>query len=543
MESRDLNNWLQTKDSLRSIANYISQKIDRKLDPPEIRDLKKKINGYSSYYEGQVDSPNDEQGFKNIQKDIARRYLKVIREREEIPASTMNTHEMLKAEITDANKEVHEASGFTELKYQDEWCFDGEGKMAKSKYGGRSGKDLGLFGEQPNIAMSGFGEPIIVSDASDYPHPPDYSPSRAANSTNANANTVARQKPANMSEEQWTAFQDKFMQGLRNATNQELELEKQLAEEEKERDDLMFDTIKDQKKAIDNINASIRKLTDMAEYFYKSQKTKDETPADKKPDATIGFKDAYLQFDTRFRNTTFSQTDNVGKFQWVVSSVPFNSTDTGVGVVFPIDNIMEMEISEFDIPQDNTYPNYYNSVSLFIEEFNTQAVMGSEGTRHHWLFKTTDMGSVTRLTPTRRNFTFKDPIKTISNMTFTFRWPYQLLPFNIDRMDATLTPNSNPAEWTTALPHNINTNNPVYFRNVSTGDVTLDEQINTVNGLQITKIDAFTFTVPIDFTTVGTAIVTEVYFGSKRILIPIRFRCISYGKATNYMSTTGENDT
>lgn len=542
MDSKDLNNWLQTKDSLRTIANYISSKIERKLAPTEIRDLKSKINGYSKNYEGQVDSEEDAKGFKNIQKDIAARYLKVIRSREEIPASTINTHEMLKAEITDANKEIHEASGFAELKYQDSWCFDGEGQLAKSKYGGRSGKDLGIFGEQPNIAMSGFGEPIIVSNASDfYDEPPNRGIN--VNGSSTGANMVERQKPANMSEADWAQFQDKFMQSFKNASNQELELEKQLAEEEKERDDLMYDAIKDQKKAIDSINLAMRKITDMAEYFYKKQKTADELPEEKKPTQEIGFKDAYLQFDTRYRNTTYTQIDNVGKWQWVVSSVPFVSTETGVGVVFPIDNIMEMEISPFNIPQDNTYPNYYNQVSLFIEEFNTQAVMGSEGTRYHWLFDTTNMGSYTKLTPTRRNFTFKDPIKTIGNMTFVFRWPFQVVPFNLDRMDATLVPNSNPAQWVTALPHNINTNDPVYFTNVDTGDTTLNEQINTVDGLQITKVDAFTFTVPVDFSTVGTAIFTNVYFGSKRILIPIRFRCISYGKITNYMSTTGENDT
>jgi len=541
MDSRDLNNWLRTKSSMRSIANYISSKIDRKLTEPEIRDLNKKISEYSSLYKGQVDSPEDAKGFKNIQKDIAMKYINVIRNREEIPAYTINTHEMLKAEITDANKEIHEASGFAELKYQDEWCFEGEGKLAKSKYGGRSGKDLGIFGEQPNIAMSGFGEPIIVSNASDFGDS-SYVPSKSNAATNT-TNMVERQKPANMSDADWVAFQDKFMQSFKNASNQELELEKQLAEEEKERDDLMYDTIKDQKKAIDSMNLALRKMADMADYFYKKQVALDNIPSDKKPTQEIGFKDAYLQFDTRYRNTTYTQIDNVGKWQWVVSSNPFVSTETGVGVVFPIDNIMEMEISPFNIPQDNTYPNYYNQISVFIEEFNTQAVMGSEGTRYHWLFDTTNMGSYTRLTPTRRNFTFKDPIKTISNMTFVFRWPFQVVPFNLDRMDATLTPNSNPAEWTTALPHNINTNDPVYFTGVDTGDVTLNGQINTPDGLQITKIDSFTFTVPVDFSTVGTPIFTNVYFGSKRILIPIRFRCISYGKVTNYMSTTGENDT
>jgi len=551
MDYRDICKWLSAKESMRTIANLISDKIDRKLQASEIRDLQGHIKRVANQYVGQVSHPRDDpRGFRNIQKDVAKRYRKIITKREGIPSSEINTHEMLKAEIVDSNKDIHEASGFAELKHQDEYCFDADGIPAKTKFGGRSGKDIGIFGEQPVVMTGGAGRARVVSTVA-AAKSSGMIPYRKADDDDDEADddddeddeaepTIMPQRPSGMTEEQWEQFQEKFTQTIRETSERQIQTDVGHWEEEKARDDSIYDVLQDQKIATDEIKYSLQKIMGMAEYFYKVKKTSDELPPEQRKDE-IWFRDSYLQFDTRFRDLTFTQIDNEGQWRWAVSNIPFIAIGDGVGVTFALEDIVEMEIEEFEIPLDNLFPNYYGRVTLFIEELNTQSVMSSENTRYHWDFKTSVNGNRMVLTPMRRKFTFKDPIRFLTQTTLTFRWPYQLVPFNLERITAVATPGSNPVLWTTTLPHNINTNDPIYFTDVDTGNPVINSLVNSTNGHQITKISSTSFTIPIDFTTVGAATSGVPIFGQKRIIIPIRFRCLSRGIPTNYMKGVGEH--
>lgn len=492
MDHNELYKLLIDKEqSLRFIANRISKKIERKLQGNEIRELVKCIKAWSKQYADQVEDEDDEDELKDIRIDIANRYRKILKTRYKPAVSEMDTHEMMKSQLFEDNIKIHEASGYSELKYQDEYCEDGQGNMSSVKFGGPSGNDKGIFGEQPVIASEGGRPKTIRAIRENEPDSEDENPK-----LDENGNIV----------------QDDKIREL-------------LAESSVHSEDIKLYT---------------QKIQDMVEYFYKKDKKSLETPADTDPDK-IHFRDAYLQFDTRFRDLTFTFDDNTGQYRWAVSNIPFLQADGSVGVIFELSDIIEMEIEAFYVPLDNTFYNFYNRITLFIEEINTQAVMSSENTRYHWNFDTEIVGNRLLLTPVRRKMIFKDPIRFLNQTTFTLRSPFQLIPFCKDRMPATSTPGTNPALFTTAEPHCLTSNDLIYFVGVNTGDATISSLLNDDRGLQITKINGTQFTVPVDFTTIAVPITTVPYFGSKRVVIPIRFRCLSRGIETNFLKAVGEH--
>ena len=214
-----------------------------------------------------------------------------------------------------------------------------------------------------------------------------------------------------------------------------------------------------------------------------------------------------------------------------------------MGVIFELEDIVELEIEEFSIPLDNTFNNFYGLVSLFVEEIATQAVMSSENTRYHFLFRTIPEGNRLRLVPTRGKMIFRKPIRFLTQTTFTFRYPFEQIPFCQDRMTVTSTPGTNPVVWTAPEPHCLNTNDVVYFTDAYTGNIVINTALNSVDGYAITKLNATQFTIPIDFTTVAAPVLTVSYFGSKRLLIRMRVRCLSRGEETNFMKAVGEHIT
>lgn len=527
MDPRDLKKWLSEKESLNVIANNISKKLKRKLLSNEIVTLKKYVESWAKEYANQVEDKKDP-GFLRIQVDIADRFHKVITKRSRPPTSTINVHEMLKSQIKEENVEVHDTSGFPELKYQDDTCFDEDGNPI-DRFGGASGRDFGLYGEQPTIVRTDQGYATLSSVKRSgrtgsggrvmYDNPAQYNPTQY-NSTSENANVSESSKPSNQGD--LTNFITQF------------------SEEEKTRDEKAEQLMIESNIMLEDMKIMLDKMNRILEYYYKRDVEQHNLPNDTDP-KKVYFRDAYLQFDTRYRDLTHSFEENPGQFRWAVSNIPFLQQDGAAGVVFGLEDIVEMEVESFEIPADNTFPNYYNRITLFIEEINTQAVMASEDTRYHWDFETSVSGNKIRLTPLRRKMVFIDPYRSLVQTTFVLRAPYQNIPFSKDRMVAVATPGSNPVIWTTAEPHIINTNDPVYFTGVDTGDIVVNTAINDKDGWPIIKLNSTQFTVPVSFATILLPISTVVYFGSKRIIIPIRFRCLSRGKETNFMQAVGEH--
>jgi hypothetical protein len=521
MDPSQLSQLLGSKQSLILIANKVSAKISRKLNNGEIQELRKCAKKWASNYTDQVDDIDDADSptFKNIQTDIAKRFFDYLKKRSAPPVSIIDTKEMLKSEINGENVVIHEASGFAELKYQDEYCGDNQ---SNAKFGGPVGDEHGIFGEQPTIVSQG-GRPKTLR-------------------------TIQAERNSDMEAERQAALELEYEQHLYDPiTGRQLEtgnIDRFLSQYPTSGGVLAAERgqelMVEQNVMTEDMKLLLDDLKKYAEYFYKKDKKIGEIPPEEDP-SKIAFQDAYLIFDSRNRDLSLVPEDNPGKFRWLVSNIPFLQSDGSAGVIFELSDIIEMEIDSFQIPLDNTFNNSYNRVSLFIEEISTQAVMSSENTRYHMMFETSVQGSWLKLTPLRRKMIFRDPIRFLTQATFVFRYPFQIVPFCKDRLTAVSTPGSNPALWTTAEPHCLNTNDIVYFTDVDTGDAAINTLLNDVNGLPIIKINSTQFTINVNFATVLTPITTVPYFGSKRILITLRFRCLSRGKETNFIKAVGEH--
>jgi hypothetical protein len=523
MDPRDLKKWLSEKKSLNVIANLVSKRLQRKLMAGEIVSLKKYIENAAKNYADQVESKDN---MIDVQGDIATRFYRALTKHSKPPSSTINVHEMLKSQIKEENVEVHEASGYAELKYQDDICYDDDGNPI-DRFGGASGRDFGLYGEQPTIVRTERGYETLSSVITNnaiarssgrgiaYDNPALIGTSTNSTDTHDTHNSIVVSEP-----------------GLGAFINQ-------FSNEERTRDEKMERLMIEANLMAEDMKIMLDKLVRIMEYNHKKDVELHNLPNDTDP-KKVYFRDAYLQFDTRYRDLTHTFDENPGQYRWAVSNIPFLQQDGAAGVVFGLEDIVEMEVEAFEIPADNTFPNYYNRITLFIEEINTQAVMASEDTRYHWDFSTSVSGNKILLTPLRRKMVFIDPYRSLVQSTFVLRAPYQPIPFSKDRMVA-VSQSTNPVIWTTAEPHVINTNDPVYFTDVDTGDIVVNTAINDKDGWPIIKLNSTQFTVAVDFTSVLAPVTTVVYFGAKRVIIPIRFRCLSRGKETNFMQAVGEH--
>lgn len=516
MDPRDLKKWLSEDASINIIANNVSKKLRRKLYTNEIVTLKKYTESWAKEYANQVKSKKDP-GMLNIQVDIANRFYGVIAKRSRPPTATINVQEMLKSQIKEENVDVHEASGFAELKYQDDTCVDDNGEPI-DRFGGASGRDFGLYGEQPVIVKGDQGFQTLSSILDNN--------AAVISRTGGGGGGIMSDNPGALTSIDNGNSLSTFIQ--------------QYTAEERSHDEKLEQLMIENNLRMEDVKLALDKMNRMLEFYYKRDMTQYNLPNDADPNK-IYFRDAYLHFDTRVRDLTHTFEENPGQYRWAVSNIPFQQQDGAAGVVFGLEDIVEMEVEPFEIPADNTFPNDYNRISLFIEEINTQAVMSSENTRYHWLFETSVSGNKLKLTPTRRKLVFVDPYRSLVQTTFVFRAPYQIMPFSKDRLTGTATPGSNPVLWTTTEPHVINTNDRVYFSGVDTGDIVVNTAINDPDGWPIIKINSTQFTIAVDFTAIAIPISTVVYFGSKRIIIPIRFRCLSRGKQTNFMQAVGEH--
>jgi len=434
------------------------------------------------------------------------------------PVARIDTHEMMKSQIREENVVIHQPSGFAELKYQDEWCEDADGNPT-AKFGGRSGREVGIFGEQPTIASRG-GRPKTLQTIN-----AEVEEEKRVAIKNAETILIDEETGEPIPEDEIDNYLTEFMV---------------FAEGEKARDERSQGLMIENNLMTEDSKILLEDIKKAVEHFYLKDRKKEELPADTDPEL-VWFRDAYLLFDTRYRDLTFDQIENTGQFRWGISNIPFLQADGQVGVIFELEDIVELAIEEFSIPLDNTFNNFYGLVSLFIDEIATQAVMSSENTRYHFMLRTIPDGNRLRLVPTRDRMIFKNPIRYLTQTTFTFSYPFEHLPFCQDRMSATSTPGTNPALWTTVEPHCLSTNDLVYFTGADTGDPVINSELNDRNGLAITKINATQFTVPVDFTTVATPVLTVPYFGSKRLIIRIRARCLSRGEETNFMKAVGEH--
>ena len=235
-----------------------------------------------------------------------------------------------------------------------------------------------------------------------------------------------------------------------------------------------------------------------------------------------------ILLDSRWRSF---DTDGTTLFKWSFSNTvaalqgTFNTTS-------PVRDIISIKVLPFKIPYSFSAENSTKNITMYFNEFSNQCVIAQEGRKYHHWFEYTKEDDWLSLDAKRYNggvYNFDKPITTLDTLTVSFGSPLQIIQFDIDRMNATFTIGS-PTTLTFPSPHNLTTGNTIYFTNFITtnsGDFVITNQVNTLAGLEVTRVDATTITIAVDSSAmIGVPNSPVAFFGEKRIYIPIEITYI-----------------
>lgn len=209
----------------------------------------------------------------------------------------------------------------------------------------------------------------------------------------------------------------------------------------------------------------------------------------------------------------------------------------GSGIITSISNmrdIVEMEIYPFSIPYMPAADNYYQKITLSILELSAISIDAYENSQFHFIFQGKINGNLIDLTPINKTFRFFKPIARINEFSLRFGSPLSPIVFDNDRLyTSSINYGSNPGIITFAESHNLVTGDLVYVENFTTltpaKDLNIINEINSSQGHICTRINNTSISINVDLTQIALAsqivgLSVLVYFGSKRILLPLKFR-------------------
>jgi hypothetical protein len=242
-------------------------------------------------------------------------------------------------------------------------------------------------------------------------------------------------------------------------------------------------------------------------------------------------RDSNILIDSRYQN--LANTDR--------SRIPFtivNNTKTkipGSGIITSIgliQDILEIEIFPFSIPYISAADNYYKKITMSILELSSISIDAYEDSQFHFMFTAEKNKNLIDLTPINSVFRFYKPIAKLIDFTLRFGSPLTPIVFDKDRLyTKSIDYTSNPGILTFSEDHNLLSGDIIYITNFTSNDPAKDlniiNEINSKNGHLCTRTNNDEISINIDFGLVSspnTSLSIEVYFGSKRILMPMRIR-------------------
>jgi hypothetical protein len=243
------------------------------------------------------------------------------------------------------------------------------------------------------------------------------------------------------------------------------------------------------------------------------------------------WRDSNILVDSRYQNIANSDRSKI------VFSIESNTKikNPGSGVITTISNmrdVVEMEIFPFSIPYIAAADNYYKKITLSILELSSISIEAYEDSQFHFIFQTNVNGNLIDLIPINKIFRFYKPITRINEFSLRFGSPLNPITFDKDRLTtSSISYISNPGSLTFSESHNLITGDLIYIDEFTTNSPAIDlniiNEINNHQGHICTRINNTTITINVDFTQITNPIATLsvlVYFGSKRIMAPIKFR-------------------
>ena len=255
------------------------------------------------------------------------------------------------------------------------------------------------------------------------------------------------------------------------------------------------------------------------------------------------FRKNYIVLDSRYR--IIDNSGSINTFKWVYNLGSQISTQGGVSAVGNVREITAMKVYPFRIPYVESADNKYSRISVLLNNFSAQAFISNENRKFHFMLQSQIDSDFIDLNTDNFNdgeYHFENPVTTANNIEISFGSPLSPILFDNDR-DACLIDYfsiSPLTKITTILKHNLANGNQVYFSNFTVGDVSpllivqksinenIKNNINKAEGFLITVIDDYNFSIDYDSSAIQNPVIRnfDVYYGSKRIFMPIEFTFI-----------------
>ncbi len=259
------------------------------------------------------------------------------------------------------------------------------------------------------------------------------------------------------------------------------------------------------------------------------------------------FREEYIEVDSRYQNLVNTDSSKI-VFNLIANSKT-KSAHGGVIIGNTIRDIIQIETCPFTIPYKPVFVNFYNKITLTINEWTSNSYEAYEGGQFHFIFDITKVdNNLIYLTPVDTAYSFSTPMNYIDSFTLSFGAMLPKITFDPDRMFiSTIDYSSEYGIITFATEHNLVTGDLVYITGFSTPepakDVVIINEMNRDGGHIIVKKDTKSILLNVDLSLVRHEFpfgsgqypidtFTQdvlVYFASKRIQIPFRLKYL-----TNY---------
>jgi hypothetical protein len=205
---------------------------------------------------------------------------------------------------------------------------------------------------------------------------------------------------------------------------------------------------------------------------------------------------AYISLDSKNRSLN---NDGTQFIQWFPNTLS-NIIPQGNFYLDPkVRDIIEIRIMPIKMPYISSADNDYGRITMYINEFSTQAYLNSDNLRYHFVFSSDVIDRWIHLRTYTNNegiFKFSTSLTQIPSITLTFSSPFDKIIFDNDRLNnfqiydyKTL----NKTYLETPSLHNLETGDRIYISNFTTLNPSSDNGIitliNNPIGLICTYID------------------------------------------------------
>lgn len=288
---------------------------------------------------------------------------------------------------------------------------------------------------------------------------------------------------------------------------------------------------------IDTVN-TLRQVTSVGNVTGVLGKT-DDLSFQQMINPRAAYRKNYIYLDSRYRDTS---ADSLTSMRWNFLGNTPSSSVGGVSSLGDVQQLVAISTGSIRLPyQDSMLTNSYKRISMLVNEWSGQAFIGQEGRKFHFLFKTSIDGNMVECDPhnaRQASFEFAKPITQLDTITVSFAAPLEIISFDQDRMGMSVS-YTNPLVLTSVDPHRLKTGDQVYISGFTTAapasDAAVIAQVNSERGYNCRTLTDTTIEIAdldLSMVTPINPLIVQVFFGSKRMLIPIELTYIAAQKKT-----------